>query len=107
MIRQMMAAGVALILATPIAADGTAGAYLAGRSAAVYSDYREAARYYTEALARDTSNAELMESAALAYLSLGQIKRAMPIAQRMEDAGQQSLVAHLILSANLAAEGSS
>ncbi|MEM6304533.1 MAG: tetratricopeptide repeat protein [Pseudomonadota bacterium] len=104
MFRQVMAAGVALVLAAPLLADGTAGAYLAGRSAAVNSDYREAARYYSEALARDTDNRELMESASLAYLSLGEIKRAVPIARRMEEDGQQSLVAHLILSANLAAE---
>ena len=103
MIRRIISALAALSMAMPLWADGTAGAYLAGRSAAVNSDYADAARYYTEALARDTANADLMESAALAYLSLGRVERALPIARRMEDQGQKSLVAHLVISANLAA----
>ncbi len=103
MIKPIITALAALSMAVPVCADGTAGAYLAGRSAAVNSDYADAARYYTEALARDTSNVELMESSTLAYLSLGRVERALPIARRLEDQGQRSLVAHLVISANLAA----
>ena len=40
----------------PTFAQSVAGAYLAGRHAAVNSDYSEAARYYTSALARDPGN---------------------------------------------------
>ncbi len=100
------AAALALLtaLAAPVVADGTAGAYLAGRSAAVNSDYTEAASYYTQALARDTSNVELMESASLAYLALGRVARALPLARRMEEQGQNSEVAHMVITANLAAE---
>ncbi|MBD3664406.1 tetratricopeptide repeat protein [Sulfitobacter aestuariivivens] len=104
MIRQVLAAIVAASIAGPLVAETASGAYLAGRHAAVRSDYAEAARYYTEALARDTKNPELMESAALSYLSLGRIERSVPLARQMEASGQNSHVAHLILTSHLAAE---
>jgi tetratricopeptide (TPR) repeat protein len=109
MYKHVLSAAAVLFLSTatttPILADAAAGAYLAGRSAAVNSDYSEAARYYTQALARDTKNVELMESAALAHLSLGNIERALPLARQMEAQGQRSQVAHLVITAGLAAEG--
>jgi tetratricopeptide (TPR) repeat protein len=92
-------------VAAPAAAQSVAGAYLAGRHAAVNSDYREAARYYTEALARDTSNVELMESAVLSLLSLGDIEKALPIARRLHENSANSQVARMVLTAHLAAEG--
>ncbi|MGB3246532.1 MAG: tetratricopeptide repeat protein [Sulfitobacter sp.] len=107
MIKHFLRVAVALSLSTaltaPLFAQGTAGAYLAGRSAAVNSDYREAARYYTQALARDSTNAELMESASLAYLALGKIEQALPLARQMEAKGQNSQVAHMVITASLAA----
>ena len=67
------AAAVAASLAYPVAAQNVAGSYLAGRQAALRSDYTEAARYYAQAMAQDPGNVELIESAALSYLSLGEI----------------------------------
>jgi len=96
---------LSIAIAGPLAAQSAAGAYLAGRSAAVNSDYKEAAQYYTQALARDTQNVELMESATLAYLSLGRVERALPLARQMEALGQQSQVAHMAITANLANSG--
>ena len=63
-------------LAFPIAAQSVSGAYLAGRQAALQNDYSEAARYYSQALIRDRGNVELIESAPLSYLSLGEFGRA-------------------------------
>lgn len=108
MIKHVLNGAAALLLSTaivttPLAADSASGAYLAGRSAAVNSDYREAAQYYTQALARDTKNVELMESASLAYLSLGRVERALPLARQMEALGQNSQVAHMVITADLAA----
>ncbi len=89
----------------PVLAQSASGAYLAGRSAAVNSDYREAARYYTQALARDSQNVELMEAAALANLSLGKVDNAVPLARQLESQGQRSQIAHLVITAGLAQEG--
>jgi tetratricopeptide (TPR) repeat protein len=92
-------------LTPPAQAQSVAGAYLAGRHAAVSSDYSEAARYYTQALAYDPGNVELMESATLSLLSLGQVEKAVPLARALEEKNQQSQVARLVLTANMAKTG--
>lgn len=108
MLKHVLSAAAALFLSTavaaPVMAQSVAGPYLAGRSAAVNSDYREAARYYARALARDPKNVELMESASLAYLSLGRIADAVPLARQMEAQRQNSQVAQLVIAAGLAEE---
>jgi len=99
--------GVAALLLTvgpmsQVSAQSIAGAYLAGRHAAVNSDYLEAARYYGDALARDPSNIELMESTILSQLSLGQIGKAVTLARFLEAKGQSSQVARMVMTAELA-----
>lgn len=89
-------------LAAPAFAQSVSGSYLAGRHAAVRSDYAVASRYYIDALARDSQNPALMESAALATLSYGKVARAIPIAQAIEQTGQNSQVAKLLVVADLA-----
>ncbi|SDG61519.1 tetratricopeptide repeat protein [Sulfitobacter delicatus] len=98
-------AALCIGLSAPLMAQSIAGPYLAGRHAAVNSDYPEAARYYTEALARDPKNVELMESAVLSYLSLGRVDKALPLARNMVTIGTKSQVAEMTLVANLAKEG--
>ncbi|OZB19829.1 MAG: hypothetical protein B7X55_02375 [Rhodobacterales bacterium 34-62-10] len=86
-------------------AEPNTGAYLAARQAVLLGDYAVAADYFTRALTRDPSNAMLLENAALSYLSLGDLDRALPIARKMEADGLQSQVASMILSAGEAREG--
>ncbi len=106
MLRNVLTGVAALLLSGAFVPQATAqsvaGAYLAGRSAAVNSDYREAARYYAQALARDSDNVELMESTLLAYLSLGQLDKAAPLARVLEQRNQTSQVARLVITADLA-----
>ncbi|TCO73001.1 tetratricopeptide repeat protein [Rhodovulum euryhalinum] len=91
----------ALALATPSPAqDGLAGAYLAARQASMYSDYTEAARYYALALAEDPGNPALLENAMMAYLGLGDVERAIPIARRLESGANGSQVANLVIIAD-------
>lgn len=95
---------ITALLATtslPVHADSMAGAYLAARQASYGSDYAEAARYYSDALAKDPSNPLLQENAVLAFLSLGQIDRAMPIARKMDADGHQSQLAEMAITAGL------
>ena len=103
------AAVAALILSvssvTPATAQSVAGPYLAARHAAVQSDYAVAARYYAEALTHDPGNPELLESAALSYVSLGEVEKALPLARKMEENGQKSQIARLLMTAGLIAEG--
>lgn len=94
-----------LLVASETSAQSVAGPYLAGRHAAVNSDYREAAAYYAQALARDPSNSELVESAVLSYLSLGEVDKALPLARVLETQNSSSQVAHLVIMAGLAQQG--
>ncbi len=101
----LAALGLSLVLAAPVAAQSIAGPYLAARSAAIQSDFEQAASYYTRALARDPSNLYLMESALVAQLALGRLELALPIAQAMQRADQGSQVAQLVLTADKVING--
>ncbi len=93
-----VALATALVVAmTPAVADENAGAYLAGRQAAVLNDYDAAAEYFTRALVRDPSNVRLMEDALAAYLGLGDFGRAAPIAIRIIQSTPSSQLANLVL----------
>jgi len=81
------------------------GAYLAARQAAHDSDFETAVRYFSRALAKDPDNPELMESVTASQLALGQIGMALPVAERMEELGLKSQVAHMVVVANLIAAG--
>ena len=102
-----IAATVAVSIASPMAvlAESDAGAYLAGRQAAMQGEFDAAARYYTRALARDRSNASLMEDAIVAQLASGQIERALPIAKILESDGQRSQAAHMVVIADMLKSG--
>jgi tetratricopeptide (TPR) repeat protein len=84
-------------LATPAPAEEAAGAYLATRQARYDSDYAAAAKYALEALKTDADNPLLMESAVGALLATGEVERALPIAQRMDEADIRSQVAQMVL----------
>lgn len=96
------AAAVVGSMALPVAAQNVAGAYLAGRQAALRSDYNEAARYYTQALALDPQNVELIESSTLSLLSLGEIGKAYPLARQLAEKNASSQVARIVITAALA-----
>ncbi|MCX7566937.1 tetratricopeptide repeat protein [Sulfitobacter sp. F26169L] len=102
-----VALGLALAMATPAPtfADSLAGAYLAGRSAAAGNDYAVASQYFATALARDPDNLELKDGAALAYLALGEVEKALPLSEAILAAGQRSQVARMVMTANLVNDG--
>lgn len=88
----------------PAVAEGLAGAYLAGRAATYESDFSAAADYYTRALVRDPSNPVLMENVVFSQLAQGEVKRAVPVAQRLAEVGVRSQVGNIVLIGNLALE---
>ena len=106
MLKHILTGVTALMLGgaiiAPAAAQSVAGAYLAGRSAAVNSDYREAARYYSQALARDPGNVELLENTVLSRLALGEVDTAATLARVLEQENQSSQVARMAITADLA-----
>jgi len=82
---------------------GLAGPYLAARAASTANDYEAAARYYARALIRDSRNPELLQSAILAQMGLGNLARAVPIARQLRATGADSQVANLVLVVDLLA----
>ncbi|GAA6182488.1 tetratricopeptide repeat protein [Shimia sp. NS0008-38b] len=107
-IKLIKSVALSAILATvslPVYSDGLAGSYLAARQASYGSDYAAAARYFSQALTNDPTNPALQENAVLAYLSLGQIDRAMPIARKMVSDEHQSQLAEMALTAGLVEDG--
>ncbi len=97
-----LVAATALCLGTtlPVHAQGFAGAYLAARHASFFSDYRAAADYYAQALIQDPTNPTLMENAVMAYLSLGDVDRAVAVARRLISVGATSQIANMALLAD-------
>lgn len=94
------------LMAPPAAnAQGAAGPYLATRAARFDSDYAAAAKYALEALKSDPENLLLLDSAVGALLSTGEVERALPIAQRMDDEGMKSQVAQMVLLGDAVARG--
>lgn len=91
-----------IVSAPSAAADGLAGAYLAGRAATYDSDFSNAAEYYTRALVRDPSNPMLMENVVFAHLAQGQMKRAIPVAERLWQSGQRSQAANIVMAGSFA-----
>lgn len=94
------AACLSSVVVPPAQAEGDVGAYLAARQARYDNDFDAAAQYYTQALAKDPSNPQILESAVIAYLSLGQLDKAVPVARKIEADGLRSQVAHMVLLAD-------
>ena len=90
------------LAATPAVADPNAGAYLAARSAGAVSDYAAAADYFTRALVGDRSNPVLLESTVNAYVGLGDVARAVPVARRLQETGATSQIANLVMTVDAA-----
>lgn len=89
----------AVIAMTPhlAPAESLAGAYLAGRQAAMGNDFEASAKYFTRALARDPSNLGLMDDTVATLLAMGSVNRAVPIAQIVVERDVPSQAAHMAL----------
>ncbi|MEM9060418.1 MAG: tetratricopeptide repeat protein [Pseudomonadota bacterium] len=74
-------AGVASI---PASAQGIAGSYLAARQAEARGDISEAARLYSETLARDSQNEPIMERTMIHQIAAGLVPDGIALARRYE-----------------------
>ena len=87
--RLLGSAALALCLMTPggAFANSLAGDYLAGRQASFDGDIQAAASYYGQAVMFDPENPVILERAALAEISLGDVERAAALANKMVNDG--------------------
>ncbi|MEJ8561713.1 tetratricopeptide repeat protein [Yoonia sp. GPGPB17] len=97
--RIFVGAIAALVIAgaNPAAADQDAGAYLAARQAGLANDFAQASQYFAQSLLTDPSNPYLLENAMTSFLALGDVSRAIPVAQSIVDDGYDSQIANLTL----------
>ncbi len=105
--RSFLGAVTGLIIsgAMPASADQDAGAYLAGKQAALANDFAEASRHFSDSLIADPSNSFLLENAMMSFIALGDFARAFPLAQDIVDSGYDSQIAHLALMSAAAKGG--
>jgi tetratricopeptide (TPR) repeat protein len=92
-------------LSLPVFADGLSGAYLAARQAGADNDFANSAEYLERALRADPENPALLENAILSYTALGQMDRAVAMAERLLALGLRSQSAHLVLLADQLVRG--
>lgn len=103
--------GVAVALSStmeggaPAQAQGLAGAYLAGNQANRDNNYEQAARFYTEALARDPNNPYLLQNALLSFVAKGDVERSIAIARKIQGGQFASQLADLVVTAQAIREG--
>lgn len=102
--RLLGTAALVLCLAAPggAFANSLAGDYLAGRQASFDGDIQAAADYYGRAVMHDPENPVILERAALAEISLGDLDRAAALANKLVNDGHRSQVAHMALVAQKA-----
>lgn len=91
----------ALATAVPASAQGVSGPYLAAEHAAKRGDILGAARYFSEALAKDPSNAALLENTILHQVAAGRISTAVALAKRLDEI----MAGHHLALMTLTAEG--
>ncbi len=103
MVRRLLTAGIlgaALAGATalPVLAQGLAGPYLAATAANADNDFKEAGRYYVQAMAADRENGFLRQSAMVAFVSAGDFSIAQNIAKAIEALEPDNVYADLVLT---------
>ncbi|WP_270727453.1 tetratricopeptide repeat protein [Shimia sp. Alg240-R146] len=103
--RSVAVSALLAAFAVPVSAEGGAGSYLAARQASYGSDYASSARYYSEALTKDPSNPALLENTVLAFLALGQMDRAMPVARKLDGDGFKSQIAEMVITSGMVQDG--
>lgn len=85
----------ATLFAAPVQAD-ISGPYLAARQASISSDYAEAVKYFTRAIAADPTNLSLLESAVIVNLGAGDLETATRVGARYIEAGGSNQVITLV-----------
>jgi tetratricopeptide (TPR) repeat protein len=101
----VLAAAMAAFLQPAMAQGTDSGAYLAARVAGAADDYREAAHWFTRALAASPNDLWLMDGVITAHIGAGDIDAAVPVARRLRAADAQSQAAELALIADEARRG--
>ena len=97
MLKKSTFLAIAVALAGPAAAfDGLAGSYLAARQARIAGDFQIASNYLERVVESDPGNIDALESLILSQIAIGRFDQAIPLSDRIVEAGVQSQVAHIV-----------
>ena len=97
MLKKSTFLAIAVALAGPAAAfDGLAGSYLAARQASIAGDFQIASNYLERVVESDPGNIDALESLILSQIAIGRFDQAIPLSDRIVEAGVQSQVAHIV-----------
>ena len=97
-----------MAIAAPAAlAQGIAGTYLGAKQAEARGDIGEAARLYSETLARDTDNSALMERAMIHQIAAGHVPDGIALARRYDAIEPDHHLGVLALATDAFRKGSS
>ena len=106
MIKTIVLAAVAAgTFCQPLFADGSSGAYLAGRQASMLNEFSVASDYNARVLGFDAQNQTSLENLIMSYIALGQIGDAIPVAQVFAENGADSQIADMVLLSDMIANG--
>ena len=78
-------------------ADAAAGAYLAARQADLSGDFAKVVEYGTRALIENPDRTDILEGLVVAHTALGEVDKALPIAQRLASVSPDNQLAGLVL----------
>ena len=106
MIKTIVLAAVAAgTFCQPLFADGSSGAYLAGRQASMLNEFSVASDYNARVLGFDAQNQTSLENLIMSYIALGQIGDAIPVVQVFAENGADSQIADMVLLSDMIANG--
>jgi len=100
-----LGASFCVVTATAGFAQGLAGPYLAATRANFNSDFEDAARYYTAAMAVDTQNTYLKQNALVSFIAAGDFDVAVSIAQALHASDGDNIFANLVIMVDLIDKG--
>ncbi len=95
--RLLPAAAFGLLTVLPVQAEDFAGAYLAARIANAEKDFPAAVTYGIRAVAKDPSNADLLQGLIIAQMGMGQVSQAVAVARRLNALKPDDQIAGLVL----------
>lgn len=87
---------------TPALSQGLAGPYLAANRAFEHGSFDEAARYFVRAMAADSGNLHLKQSAMVSFVAAGDFRSAAGIANVIRANGQPDVFVDLIMLVDMA-----
>ena len=91
--------------ATPVFSQGLAGPYLAANRAFEHGSFDEAGKYFVRAMAADSTNLQLKQSAMVSFVAAGDFRAAIGIANVIRANSEADVFVNLVALVDMARSG--